>query len=130
MCCVLVAQLCPTLCNHMDCSPPESSVHEISQARILEWVAVSSSRGSSQPKDRTASPALAGGFFTTEPPGKPQSRSGCMQISCAIPLHGWHHRFNGHESEQTPGDTEGEGSLACCSPWGLQRVGHDLATER
>ena len=31
---------------------------------------------------------------------------------------GWHHRFNGHEFEQTPGDSEGQGSLACCSPWG------------
>ena len=29
----------------------------------------------------------------------------------------WHHRFNGHEFEQTPGDTEGQGSLECCSPW-------------
>ena len=33
---------------------------------------------------------------------------------------GWHHRFNGHEFEQTPGDGEGQGSLACCSPWGLK----------
>ena len=31
---------------------------------------------------------------------------------------GWHHRFNGHEFEQTPGDSERQGSLACCSPWG------------
>ena len=31
---------------------------------------------------------------------------------------GWHHRFNGHEFEQTLGDSEGQGSLACCSPWG------------
>ena len=31
---------------------------------------------------------------------------------------GWHHRLNGHEFEQTPGDGEGQGSLACCSPWG------------
>ena len=30
----------------------------------------------------------------------------------------WHHRLNGHESEQTPGDSEGQGSLTCCSPWG------------
>ena len=32
----------------------------------------------------------------------------------------WHHRLNGHESEQTPGDSEGQGSLACCSPWGRE----------
>ena len=40
-----VAQLCPTLCNPVDCSPPGSSVHGILQARILEWVAISFSRG-------------------------------------------------------------------------------------
>ena len=42
---MLVAQSCLTLCNPMDCSPPGSSVHEIFQARILEWVAISFSRG-------------------------------------------------------------------------------------
>ena len=47
------AQLCPTLCDPMDGSPPGSSLHGISQARILEWVAISYSRGSSQPKDQT-----------------------------------------------------------------------------
>ena len=50
---VLVAKLCPTLCDPMDCSLPASSVHGISQARILEWVAISFSRGSSRPRDRT-----------------------------------------------------------------------------
>ena len=40
-----------------------------------------------------------------------------------------HHRLSGHEFEQTLGDNEGQGSLACCSPWGC-RVGHDLATEQ
>ena len=47
------AQLCPTLCDPMDCSPPGSSVHGIVQARILEWVAISYSRGSSQPRNQT-----------------------------------------------------------------------------
>ena len=46
-------QLCPTLCNSVDCSPPDSSVHGSLQARILEWVAMPSSRGSSQPRDQT-----------------------------------------------------------------------------
>ena len=49
----LVAQLCPTLCDPIDCSPPVSSVHGILQARILELFAISSSRGSSQLRDRT-----------------------------------------------------------------------------
>ena len=48
---VLVAQSCRTLCDPMDCSPPGSSVHGISQARILEWVAISCTRGSPQPRD-------------------------------------------------------------------------------
>ena len=61
---MLVAQLCPTLCDRMDCNPPGSSVHEIFQARILEWVAVSFSRGSSQPRDQTRISGIAGSFFT------------------------------------------------------------------
>ena len=42
---------------------------------------------------------------------------------------GWHHQLNGHEFEQTQGDGEGEGSLACCSSW-CCRVGHDIETEQ
>ena len=61
---VLLAQSCPTLCNPMDCSPPGSSVYGILQARILEWVAISFSRGSSPPIDRTLVSHLVGGFFT------------------------------------------------------------------
>ena len=70
-CCWLVTKSCPTLCDPVDYSPPGSSVHGISQARILEWVAIAFSRGSSWPRDWTPAPALAGRFFTTEPPGKP-----------------------------------------------------------
>ena len=51
--CAKLLQSCLTLYDPMDCSPPGSSVHGISQARILEWVAMSSSRGSSQPRDQT-----------------------------------------------------------------------------
>ena len=61
------------LCNPMNCSLPDSSVHGIFQARILEWVAISYSRESSQPKDRThitCVSALTGRFFTTAPPGR------------------------------------------------------------
>ena len=42
---------------------------------------------------------------------------------------GWHHRLDGHEFEQTLGDSEGQGSLVCCSPVG-HRVGHDLVTKQ
>ena len=62
---VLVAQSCLTLCDPMDCSPPGSSVHGISQARILEWVAISFSRGSSRPRDRIWDFCIAGRFSTT-----------------------------------------------------------------
>ena len=68
---VLVAKSCPTLCDPLGCSWPGSSVCGISQARILEWVAIPFSRGSSPRRDQIHIPALAGGFFTTEPPEKP-----------------------------------------------------------
>ena len=61
---VLVIQSCPILWDPMDCSPPGSSVHGILQPRILEWVAMPFSRGSSQPRDRTQVSCIAGGFFT------------------------------------------------------------------
>ena len=60
------AQSCLTLCDPMGCNPPGSSVHRIFQARILEWVAISFSRGSSQPRDQSHISYIAGGFFTTE----------------------------------------------------------------
>ena len=59
-----VAQSCPTLCSPMDSSPPGSSVHGIFQARILEWVAISFSRGSCWPRDWTRVSCIAGGCFT------------------------------------------------------------------
>ena len=58
-----VTQSSLTLCNPMNCSMPGSSVHGIFQTRILEWVAISSSRGSSQPRDRTQVSCTAGRFF-------------------------------------------------------------------
>ena len=62
-------QLCPTLCDCMDCIPLASSVHGIFQARILEWVAISSSRGSPWPRDQTY-----------------VSASAALQ-ACSLPLH-------------------------------------------
>ena len=69
--CVLVAQSCLTLCNPMDCSLPGSSVHGILQAKILEPVAISDSRGSSRLRDRTWVFCIAGRLFTPEPSRKP-----------------------------------------------------------
>ena len=59
------------LCDPMDCSLPGSPVHGISKARILEWVAISSSRGSSRARDRNCISCIAGRFFTTASLGKP-----------------------------------------------------------
>ena len=77
--CVLVTQLCPALCDPMDCSLPGSSVHGILQARLLEWVAMPSSRGSSPPPPHQGSnPRLLcllhwqEGSLPLVPPGKPR----------------------------------------------------------
>ena len=75
-CCCVVPKSCLTLCNPTDCRPLGSSVYRIFQARILEWIGISSSRGSSWPRHQTHScciSCIAGGFFTTAPPhpGKP-----------------------------------------------------------
>ena len=58
-----VAQLYLTVCDPMDCSPPGSSVHWILQARTLEWVAISFSRGSSQPRNLTPVSHITGRYF-------------------------------------------------------------------
>ena len=76
---VLVAQLCLTLCDSMDCSPPGFFIQGNFQARILEWVAISYSRGLPNPgiePTSLVSTVLAGGFFTTELPGKPSPFGG------------------------------------------------------
>ena len=65
---------CLPLCDPMDCSLPGSSVHEILQARILEWVAIPISRGSSLPKDQTRSPTLQANSLPSEPPGRGEER--------------------------------------------------------
>ena len=72
------SQSCPTLCDPVDCSLPGSSVHGILQVRILEWVAISFSRGASQLRDWTWVSCIAGRRFTLwatrelpAPPGKP-----------------------------------------------------------
>ena len=64
-----VAQSCLTLCDPMDCSLPDSSVHGIFQARVLEWIAISFSRGSSRPGIETRSPPLQADTLPSQPPG-------------------------------------------------------------
>ena len=67
----MCAQSCPTLCDSMDCSPPGSFIHGILQVSILEWVAIPSSKRSSQLRDRTHVSYVAGVYITADPPGKP-----------------------------------------------------------
>ena len=87
---------CLTLCEPMDCSLQGSSVHGISQARILEWVAIPFSRGSSWPKDWTWVSCIAGGFFT-ELPGKPIYTISSVQFSRSVVSDS----FRPHESQHT-----------------------------
>ena len=77
-CYCLVAELCPTLCNPMDCCPPGFSVHGILQGRILDRVAISFSRRSSLPRDWTYVSCIGRLILYPEPPGKPEIQSnGC-----------------------------------------------------
>ena len=82
-------QSCPTLCDPMDCSPPGASVHGILQARILEWVAMSSSRGSSRLRDWTPISYVyllcLEASLPLPPPGKPFQSSECVLVAQSCP---------------------------------------------
>ena len=71
LCCASLLQSCLTLCVSIDCSLPGSPVHGILPSRMLEWVAMPSSRIYSWARDQTCFSCIAGGFFTPEPLGKP-----------------------------------------------------------
>ena len=91
-----VVQSCPTLCDPMNNTPPRSSVHGVFQARILEWVATSYFRGTSQPRDRTPGFSVsctAGRFFTTEPPGKPPNYNIFILINLVDYIVGLIHKY-------------------------------------
>ena len=112
-------QSCPTLCDPIDGSPPGSPVSGILQARTLEWVAISLSnawkwkvkvksfsrvRPSATPWTAAYQAPLSMGFSRQE-------------YWSGVPLPS----LSGHEFEQTPGDSEGQGRLACCSSWGHKK---------
>ena len=80
--CAKSLQSCWTLCDTMDCSPPGSSIHGILQARILQWVAVPSYRGSSLLREGTC--ILDVGSLPPVPPGKPIHVCVCVCV-CRIP---------------------------------------------
>ena len=102
--CVLVAQLCPTLCNRIDCSPLVSSDHGILQARISEQFAILFSRDLPDPGIEPRSPALQAGSLLPEPPGKPKVTHGgglvtgsgptlCNPRDCSPPASSNHGKF-------------------------------------
>ena len=95
-------QSCPTLLDPMDCSPPGSSVHEIFQVRILDWVAVSFSRDSSWPRDRTC-PLLGRWIlyhFATCVGTLNQKCQQLLKIECGLTRTGW--AFWGSKTQRTP----------------------------
>ena len=75
-----LTQLCLTLPNPMDCNSPGSSVHGISQARLLEWVSIPFSRGSSGPRDQTWVSRIGGRFFTAWATGEARIH----QMDCSV----------------------------------------------
>ena len=110
-----VSQAPLTLCGSMDCSPPGSSVHGSLQARILEWVTISVSGGSSRFRNRTHISCIAGGFFTAESLWKPLLPHGGFQTwtGTGVPLSlGPQSNPAKHIGELGPeGEGEGEGCL-------------------
>ena len=119
--------MCPTLCNPMDCSPPGSSVHEIFQARILEWVAICFSRESSNPGIEPGSPSLQADSLPTELQGKPMvvkrlpaiRRPGFDLWVEKIP---WRSKWQ-PTPVSLPGKSHGQRRLVSCSPWGRKELG-------
>ena len=100
-------QSCSTLCGPMDCSPPGSSVHGILQTRILEWVAMPSSKGSSQPRDQTqVSASLAAWFFTTSATWETHESESHSVVSDSLRPHGLYSPWN------SPGQNTGASSFS------------------
>ena len=135
-------QSCLTLCDPIDGSPPDSAIPGILQARTLEWVAISFSNALKwKVKGKSLSHARLIATPWTAAYQAPLSMGFSRQEYWSGVLHqsnqrvtedemvGWPHWFNGHKPGQIPGDSEGQGSLVCLSPWG-RRVGHDLASEQ
>ena len=111
-CWCLVAKSCLTFCDPMDCGPPGSSVHGIYQERILKWVAMPSSRGFSLPRDRTCVSCVScvvGGFFTTEPPGKPRTQRERKIVGTRCWGRGWRVSVDGDRATGGQDESSGDG---------------------
>ena len=95
-----IAQSCPNLCDPMDCSLPGSSIHEIFQARVLEWGAIAFSEFLNSTSFKCWERLKVEGERMTEDE-----------------MVGWHHWLNGHESVWILGVGDRQGGLACCGSW-------------
>ena len=121
-----VTQSCPTLCNPVDCSLPGSSVHGILQARILEWVAISFSRGSSWLRDQTQVSRIAGRCLTLWTTREaPTSDSGVKNSPVVQGARVWPLVWEDPQSREwlptpvfLPRESHGKRSLEGYSPWG------------
>ena len=112
-------QLCLTLCNPIDSSPPGSSIPGILQARVLEWVAIAFSDAW---KWKVKVTLLSRDWLLVIPwtaahQAPPSLGFSRQEYWSGVPLVGWHHWLNGLECEQAPGVGDGQGSLVHCSPW-------------
>ena len=124
--CALVAQLCPTLSDPVDCSPPGSSVCGILQARVPEWVAISFSRGSSWPRDQTLVSHFAGRFVTIWATREANSTSVLIKrgkLDREIDMHG--RKMKARNTENTKQRWRQKLELCCPKSrnfWGYQRL--------
>ena len=97
--------MCPTLCNPMDCSLPGSSVHGIFQSRVLEWIAISFSRGSSRPRNQTRVSCIAGRRFTIWATREAQRKKGENTEPNTYGFRLENALLNTHTSEEDPAIT-------------------------
>ena len=130
---MIVTQQCLNLCDPMDYSPPGSSAHGILRARILEWVAISFSRGSSRPRIEPGSSSLQTDSLPTESPGKPvESETGSVVV-CSWRPHGLHSPWNSPDQNTEVGShsllqgifpTQGSNSGLPHCRWILYQLSH------
>ena len=119
----LVAESRPTLCNPADCSLPGSSISGFSVNDTGVGCLFLLQGKPPDPGIKPGSPARQADSFPTELPGKP-----LLYKTYITDKDLFYHRLSGHEFEEAPGDGEGQGSLACCRPWGVDcRVGQGTA---
>ena len=113
-----VAQSCLTLCHPVDCSLAGSSLHGILQARVLEWVAISFSRVSSQPRDQTRVSCIVGRCFNLWATREAMQDTRVQSLGCEIP---WRRQWQ-PTPVFLPGKFHGQRSLVDYSLWGCKEL--------